>query len=257
MHVHEVHHVSVDVPPLIAFGDFADTDPVVRSLDVTAAWRGVLLRNYAVGAWRRLWSWLVECVGEYTLASDVADLFADALPDSTVAVFLDALPSTLTRRGDPAPAEHVLRVSQLDLPERELSVLAVNSLRVNQLQGRTLDAFLGDRRGVDLAPEWTRRRFEQAARSSLRDFARGLTVDLLARAQRVALAKARRQPDGRLWLPTRLHQRGETLFKTSDEGRGDVGVRLDQLTTVLAGAGVLVRTSGRWTGTPVGEDLLA
>jgi hypothetical protein len=59
-----------------------------------------------------------------------------------------------------------------------------------------------------------------------------------------------------LWLPTRLHERGEFLFRTSKEGRGDVGLRLDQLTTVLAGAGVLQVAAGRWQVTSAGEALL-
>ena len=90
----------------------------------------------------------------------------------------------------------------------------------------------------------------------LRDFARMLAADLLVRGQRVALSKARRLPDGILWLPTRLHERGDLLFRTSQEGRGDVGLRLDQLTTVLAGAGVLQRIDGRWRMTQAGEGFL-
>ena len=90
----------------------------------------------------------------------------------------------------------------------------------------------------------------------MRDFGRQLTTDLLMRAQRIALSKATRRPDGTLWLPTRLHERGDLLFKTSEEGRGDVGLRLDQLTTVLAGAGVLAYAEGVWKVTEAGEALL-
>ena len=256
MRTHQVAHVTGDVGRAIAFGDFATTDPVTTGLAVTAAWRGIVLRNYSVGGWRRLWSWLVEQVNGLTPATAVADAFADALPDCTVQAFLDQLPDTRTPTGAPAPAEHHLRSSDLILPVRELSVLAVNAKRVDELDGHVRDAFLGDRRGADLAPEWTARRFAEAAPASLRDFAHRLTTDLLARGQRVALSKARRRADGTLWLPTRLHERGDLLFKTSDEGRGDVGLRLDQLTTVLAGAGVVVRTDGHWQVTPTGVALV-
>jgi hypothetical protein len=256
MQTHHVADVTADVSPLVAFGDFVTTDAVTSRLAVTAAWRGVVLRNYSVGAWRRLWSWLVEQVRGLTPATAVADAFADALPDISVRTFLDQLPATATPSGAPAAAEQHLRASELPLPLRELSVLAVSAQRLPELDGRVRDAFLGDRRGVDLAPEWTARRFGELADTSLRDFARQLTVDLLARAQRVALAKARRRDDGKLWLPTRLHERGERLFKTSDEGRGDVGLRLDRLTTVLAGAGVVARLGGMWQLTPSGEALL-
>ena len=44
--------------------------------------------------------------------------------------FLDQLPATQTPSGDPAPAEEQLRASDLPLPYRELSVLAVNARRV-------------------------------------------------------------------------------------------------------------------------------
>jgi hypothetical protein len=256
MRTHQVDHVTGDVGRAIAFGDFATTDPVTTGLAATAAWRGVALRNYSVGAWRRLWSWLVEQVNGLTPSTAVADAFADALPDCTVQTFLDRLPATRTHTGAPAPAEHRLRSSDLSLPVRELSVLAVNAKRVDELDGHVRDAFLGDRRGVDLAPEWTARRFAEAAPASLRDFAHRLTPDLLSRGQRVALSKARRRADGTLWLPTRLHERGDLLFKTSEEGRGDVGLRLDQLTTVLAGAGVVARVGGHWQVTPTGVALV-
>ncbi|TCO33387.1 hypothetical protein EV652_103388 [Kribbella steppae] len=256
MQTHQVSDVTADLAPVIAFGDFVTSDRVTRGLAATSAWRGVILRNYNVGAWRRLWSWLVEQVNGLTPADAVADSFADSLPDVTVQAFLDQLPATRTPSGTPAPAEQQLRGSDLVLPLRELSVLAVNARRVDELAGHVRDAFLGDRRGIDLAPEWTARRFTEAAPTSLRDFARRLTADLLLRAQRVALAKARRRADGTLWLPTRLQERGGLLFKTSAEGRADVGLRLDQLTTVLAGAGVVARVEGTWQVTSAGEALL-
>jgi hypothetical protein len=90
----------------------------------------------------------------------------------------------------------------------------------------------------------------------LRDFTRQLAADLLARARRVALSKARRESDGKLWLPARLHERGDLLYRTSLEGRGDVGLRLDQLATVLSGAGVLHFPGECWRLTPAGEALL-
>jgi hypothetical protein len=257
MQTHSIEDIIADLAPVIAFGEFATSDEVTRSLAATDAWRGVILRNYSVGAWRRLWSWLVEQVDGLTPATAVADAFADVLPDLTVRAFLAQLPASRSLSGSPVPAERQLRGSDLVLPLRELSVLAVNARRVDELDGHIRDAFLGDRRGIDLAPEWTARRFTEAAPTSLRDFARRLTADLLARAQRVALAKARRRADGTLWLPTRLHERGDLLFKTSDEGRSDVGLRLEQLTTVLAGASVVARAHGTWQLTSAGEALLA
>lgn len=244
-----------DIAPVIAFGDFVTSDEVAGRLTVTPLWQGVVLRNYAVGAWRRLWSWLVDQVGGLMPAIELADRLADELPAGTVAQFVDALPATTTATGSPAPAELDLRASGRSLPVTELGVLAVGARRVDELDGRVRDAFLGQR-GVELGPEWMARRLTEARARQLRDFARLLVRDLLGRAQRVALAKARRRDDGSLWLPTRLHERGELLFRTSAEGRGDVGLRLDQLGTVLAGAGLLRFDQGRWATTAAGEVLL-
>ncbi len=48
------------------------------------------------------------------------------------------------------------------------------------------------------------------------------------------------------------------LFKTSNEGRGDVGVRLPQLTSVLAGAGIVAYSpTGGWQVTNAGRERLA
>jgi hypothetical protein len=127
--------------------------------------------------------------------------------------------------------------------------------RVDELTGAVRDAFLGQR-GVELGPEWIARRLDSARPIALRDFARTLAADLVARSQRVALSKAVRRSEGTLWLPTRLQERGGFLFSRGREGSGDVGLRIDQLTTVLAGAGVLQRADGVWQVTPQGQASL-
>jgi hypothetical protein len=48
----------------LAFGAFVETDAVASNLPIALAWRGAILRNYSVGAWRRIWSWLVGLLGE-------------------------------------------------------------------------------------------------------------------------------------------------------------------------------------------------
>lgn len=140
-------------------------------------------------------------------------------------------------------------------PLAELRVLAASARRVDELTGRVRDAFLGQR-GVELGPEWVQRRLDEARPMKLRDVARRLTYDLVVRSQRIALAKARRRADGTLWLPTRLHERGGLLYRTSQEGRGDVGLRLDQLGTVLATCGVLHYDDQRWSVTSSGRVLV-
>ncbi|MEV5552035.1 hypothetical protein AB0L44_00150 [Nonomuraea wenchangensis] len=255
MRTHEIGDVTDDVRPLIAYGDFLTSDPVTATLETAPVWRGVMLRNYAVSAWRRLWSWLVSEVDGLMPADDLAERFADKMPDGALAAFMDGLPATATPTGAPAPAEEHLRPSGPVDPVGDLAILIVNARRVRELSGRVRDAFLGQR-GVELGPEWMAWRLAESRSGSSRDFVRRLTHDLLTRSRRVALSKARRRPDGTLWLPTRLHEREGLLFRTSQEGRGDVGLRLAQLTTVLAGAGVLELAGKTWRVTDAGQVLL-
>jgi hypothetical protein len=256
LETHVVGRPAADAALALAFGDFATTDAIASQLPIAEAWRGALLRNYSVGAWRRIWSWLVSTVVGETPAVAVADNFADAVPDQTIEEFLDDLPDTQLPSGSPAPAEEVLRSSERTLPWRELSVLAAGARRVDELSGRTRDSFLGARAAVDLAPEWMARRLGASRQQPLRDFVRDLTADLLTRARRIAMLKARRRLDGTIWLPTRLHERGDMLYKTSNEGGGDAGLRLEQLTTVLAGAGVIGYADRHWRVTSAGEALV-
>jgi hypothetical protein len=44
---------------VVAFSVTVTTDPVLATEEPALAWRGVLLRHYSMGAWRRLWSDLV------------------------------------------------------------------------------------------------------------------------------------------------------------------------------------------------------
>lgn len=253
---HPVVRFTRDVGRVLAFGDFLTTDCVTRDIDAAPVWRGVALRNYSVGAWRRLWSWLVEHVEGMITTEELADRFADQLPPQNVDEFLSSLPATQSTTGAPLPAELCLREADTPLPLNELRVLAVGARRVDELSGRVRDAFLGQR-GIELGPEWVGWRLEEARSAPLRDTARRLVHDMVARSQRIALAKARRRPDGSLWLPTRLHERSGLLYRTSQEGRGDVGLRLDQLGTVLATCGVLHRCKQRWSVTTRGEELVA
>ena len=70
------------------------------------------------------------------------------------------------------------------------------------------------------------------------------------------MLKIRRGKDGRLALPTRLHERGGLLYRTSREGAGDVGLRVSQLATVLAGVGVFEWGEVGWRLTEEGRDVL-
>lgn len=241
----------------VGFGSFLMTDPVAAGLEEAEAWRGVILRSYSVGAWRRLWAWLVDQVVETVSVPELADSFASELPDQSVGEFVASLPATRDAAGDPRAAEEQLRTDGGGVPETELAVLAVGGLRAGELTGRVGEAFRG--RPVELAPEWVSRRFDYAASSHLRDFGRALVDDLVVRARRIAMSKMIRRPDGTVWLPTRLHEKAGLLWRTSREGAGDVGLRVTQLGTVLAGAGVFAwdDPAGGWTLTDAGAASLA
>lgn len=250
--------VTATFKAALGFGPFVTTDPIASSVDEAEAWRGVVLRHYTVGAWRRL-AWLVDQVDDLITTEGLASVFADQLPDVTVDAFCQELPASVDAGGHPLPAEEQVRANGGRLPAVELGVLAIGARRVDELTGKTGDAFRG--RPAELAPEWVARRFSAAGGEHLRDFGRELVADLVVRARRIAMSKMVRRSDGTIWYPTRLHERGDFLWRTSREGSGDVGLRVAQFTTVLAGAGVTEwredDAGGAWHVTDIGSAALA
>ncbi|MDQ6796701.1 MAG: hypothetical protein M3011_01535, partial [Actinomycetota bacterium] len=237
----------------VGFGRFCDDDPVAAGLDEAEVWRGVVLRRYSVGAWRRLWAWLVDQVVGLVALEELADAFADSLPDIGVGRFLEELPPTMAD-GRPVTAEEAVRGGTASVPEAELAVLALGGLRAAELSGSAGEAFRG--RSVELSPQWVARRFDTAQSRTMRDLGRELVADLVQRGRRVAMAKMRRRKDGTIWLPTRLHDKGDLLYRTSREGSGDVALRIAQLGRILAGVGVFELDGEQWRLTESGRDAL-
>ena len=155
----------------VAFGDFITTDPLPRGLDEAAMWRGVLLRNFSVSAWRRLWAWLVDqvCDGAAVTDDALAQRVAEELPAGTVADMLAGLPDLRDADGNPAPAEQAIRAQPATEPHRDLQILAAGALRAEQLEGITRTVFT---RAIadDLDPVWMRERLRHAGPQSLPDF---------------------------------------------------------------------------------------
>lgn len=223
--------------------------------DAVAAWRGVLLRRYSVGAWRRIWQWIVDLLEPGSMAiSALADAAADPLPAGTVADFVAQLPATQLG-GVPLPVEAKARDGPPgSVPETEFSVLALGARRIDELSGRAREAFVGPY--TTLGPEWTGERFKAWEHRSMRDFAADLTRQLVLRSQRIAMSKARlNTTTGRLWMPTRVFERDGVLYRTSGEGGGDVGLRVDQLGGMLASLGAVRRVDGGWELTDLGTAL--
>jgi hypothetical protein len=241
---------------VIGTGDFLRTDPVAAALPITSAWRGAILRNYSVGAWRRMWSWLVGELAEPRTAAELGERFAAALPDITVGEVLAALPPTV-EDGVLAPVEEGLRAHRPGPdPWTELCLLAVGVRRLAELDGRALSAFAGHPADDDLGPRWVAHQLEANDRVPLRRFAASLVDRLVRRSQRIAYTKMTVQANGRPKLPTRLLEREGLLRMDSPEGWADVSLRIDTFANVLLGLGALDRGQGRWSLTGTGADLL-
>jgi hypothetical protein len=63
--------------------------------------------------------------------------------------------------------------------------------------------------------------------------------------------------EGKPFVPTRLRDRDGILSVRGEEGAGDVALRTDSLTDVLAGLGVLTKDAGAYAVTDYGEELRA
>jgi hypothetical protein len=237
----------------IGFGSLIHDDPVVSSIPLAQAWRGAILRNYSVGAWRRMWSWVVEQLSEPRSPGEIGRLFADALPELTVREFLEALPPH-TEDGVLLAVEEELRMQHpAPHPETELKLLALGTLRLDDLEDRALDAFAGDPRESDLGPRWFRERLERSLDQSLRRFGAELAEELLRRAWRVAYSKMALREDGTVWFPSRIRERQGLIFRQASEGFGDVALRIESLGSLLVGMGVLDRGENGWKLTSAGE----
>ena len=111
----------------------------------------------------------------------------------------------------------------------------------------------------DLGPVWFAAQLDARKDDSLRDFGRWLAEMMVMRAQRVALTKMDYTPStGRFWIPSRIRERAGLISRLSTEGWFDVGLRIDSLSSVLSGCGVIERNQdGVWSVTEDGEALLA
>lgn len=249
----------------VVYGAALRTDPVLSGIEETEAWRGVLLRHQSVNAWRRFWAWLVDQIGAgladvdgHTTPGQLADRAVDAVDaDGTVSDWLSLLPAVTDAAGDPADAESTVNRQDRGDLETSLAIIALGARRVETLEGRTRLAFLGPKPAV-LDPQWMAGRLDSSNGQPMRDFVNDLTFDVLDRARRVAQRKARMQRDGTYRLPSRVHEHGGALWKTSNEGRGTVGLRLNELARNLTAVGVLERNDDDATSvTRRGQQLLA
>lgn len=257
----EIRRPTTDLSRFVAYDERAYVDPQLSSLDVTALWRGLMVRNMSVAAWRELWAWFVERIEGVITRTALVESLADAMPDLTIAAFVSTLPPTrVAGNARMAPAELDEGIAKLDLAQRTLAVLLLGAKRAGELSGYELRGFQGDDPEdihEELAPAWLAARVADWNDRSLRDFARYLGEVMIARSQRLAYRKARFDAKTSSFkIPSRIHLRDDLVFRDSSEGSGPASLRLDQLASIVAGVGLLSFADGQWQLGPRGDLLV-
>lgn len=246
----------------VAYGDAARTDPVLTAIAEHVPWRSTLLRRHSINAWRTLWAWLVDLIGEgeadidgHTDPSTLVERAVEACSGTTGTVgdFVRELPAVVDVNGDPVDAEGSLRGEGRHEFEQAVATIALGGRRVDHFDGDAFAAFAGRRRTV-LDPVWANEQFSQAGRP-MADFLNGFVHDVLDRSSRIAMRRSRMQ-NGLYVVPGRVHEHAGRLWRTSREGRNPVGLRLNELERNLLAVGVLDRTDGALSFTAFGEELL-
>lgn len=255
-----VSRPTVDVTRILCFDPHTYEDPVLGSLPVVPQWRGLMLRNYSVRAWRDLWAWMVNGIDGLSPRQSVGHRLAEQFDASqTVRGFRRSLPATRTQSGSPAAAELDDLLAAQPTAPRLLGLLALGAQRANELTGDELHGFQGhnvDDIHEELAPAWLSSRLDDWADRPMPDFTRWLADVMINRSQRLALAKARpNAKDGIMKIPTRIHLRDGFIFKDSPESGGPASLRLDQLASICGGMGLFDRSQGRWARGPRGDLL--
>ncbi|MBM7489130.1 hypothetical protein JOD64_000352 [Micromonospora luteifusca] len=212
-------------------------------------WRGALLRNWSVWAWRLIWARLVSPLSSTgTLEQAIAE-FVRALPDATVReALIDGLPPVIDHAGTPLPVEHDLYEEALDADDWTvlgmLRLLAVGARRLDHLDPVTRDAFVGTF-SDDLGPGYVVAWLDRDAERPLADAVSDLAAALFHRAESVSRQKMQWTRYG-LRLPTRLRRVGDRWRLEGREGRGAVSLRLPTFTNVMQQLGVVAHDGGTW-----------
>lgn len=261
-----INAMTADLWPIIAYDREVAEDTTCRRVadEVSDAWRGVILRNQSVNAWRQLWSQLTGLIGSFTTLDELGNSFADALPSSTVGDYRAALPD-VSDRGHPLAAERDESVTNRDLPDRNLALLMLGAARVGSLSER-IEAYFqpSSEEGNELTPSWLAARAREWDTRSLRDFARWLTEVMVIRSQRIAIRKAQfSSKTGAFRIPGRVFVRDDRIFRDSGEPGLPIGYRWGALSSVLATAGLVSFTPDHdqkrptWRPTDLGEAALS
>jgi hypothetical protein len=223
-------------------------DPAIERLEVTAAWRGVILRSWYVGAWRSLWSWIVNGLTPAQPVERIGDTLAAELPDQPLRAFVDDLPEAMAGE-EPTDAEFDESItSRSGEGHRAFARLLIGAQRVGRLPDHVADYFEDaheERRNRQLTPSSWSEWLHQRQHVAVADVARQLSTLLLQRSQRVALVKGRFRADG--WsIPTRVAVLDGRLITDSYEPGGGISLRWETFAQVLTGLGLLRWTESGW-----------
>ncbi|WNI14840.1 hypothetical protein [Actinacidiphila sp. ITFR-21] len=250
----------------VAFGDELDADPVLAAVPEAQGWRGLLLRHYSVGAWRRLWASLVAAVGTRDgehdrSAAELRDWLADQAPATTVRGLLAALPPLKDPAGRLLPAERELLARDGATPMTDVLLLLTGGLRSRpgHLPDDVRAVFLGRQpnRAEFLDPTWIDNLLADYRDRPARDLAARLVDDMLAQSRRVALAKLRTdRATGGLRIFSRLHLRDERYFRTGEESSDNIGTRIPQLGLCAEQLGLFTVEDDCYAVTAAGRNVL-
>lgn len=241
---------------------FSDLDGIGddQRLSVWAKrWRGALLRNRSVTAWRWLWWWLTnQLATRPRTAEELGDALAEAL---TIEAGGDrnahaALTADLPERR----SGHLLLDAESDLlypggeeswqPLDYLRCIALGALRIQDLTGPALRTFTEP---AQFGPEWVREWLDDLGTRTLSDLGRELTGLLLRTAEDLSRRKARWEGN-RLRLPTRLRPIGDVLHLAGREGSIPAGLRLRRLADVLTELDFVRVHGSHWRRGPVAAE---
>lgn len=241
---------------LCCYGDVTGNlpDTSADALAIAARWRGALLRNESVTAWRRMWWWVTVTL--YDSAS-TAEVLTAAFADELVAAaggqdllisqaVWDELPAGTGQDGL-LPAEHELRDTAdsvyLERPLLWLRMLALGVRRLDELDEAALVHFTVGR--DDWGPVEVREYLSSLEGKRLSEVATDLVPRLLRRAQLVARRRQQWTRHG-LRMPTRLRPVGDMLYVTGPEGTGEAALRQFRLVQMMNALGVIGVKNEAW-----------
>jgi len=248
--------VTAALAELCCYGDVAAKLPEdsAACAATAARWRGALLRNESVTAWRWLWWWLTDTLDEAPSTAEVLTAsFANALvtfagKDMLFSEAVQAeLPTGTASNGTLLPAERELRDAADSAYNTEpllwLRMLALGGRRLDELDEPALQHFnIGQ---DDWNPTHTRDYLSSLQDKHLSKVAEDLVPRLLRRAQLIARRRQQWTRHG-LRMPTRLRPVGDILYVTGPEGTGEAALRQFRLVQMLSALGVLGTSGDKW-----------